>query len=152
MLVLMIVIKFTKGGWLTLVLTSGLVGLCFLIRRHYRQVAEKVALIDRILMDVSSDSVTAPRGPLDPAQPTAVLLVDRFGGTGIHVLLNIQRLFGPRFRQYVFVSVGAIDSGHFKGVDELERLRASVEQQTDHYATLIRGYGMKAETRTSLFH
>ncbi len=149
MLALMIVIKFTKGGWLTLVLTSGLVGLCFLIRRHYRLVADKVALIDRILLDISSESVNAPPGPLDPAQPTAVLLVDRFGGTGIHVLLNIQRLFGPRFRQYIFVSVGAIDSGRFKGVNELERLREEVEQQAEHYATLIRGYGMKAETRTS---
>ncbi len=150
LLVIMVVIKFTRGGWLILIITALLVALCFYIRRHYRQVQQKVEKIDEILTSLSfGDSAVTPQ-PLDPAEPTAVLLVEKYSGTGIHVLLNVQRLFGPRFKQYVFVSVGPIDSGHFKGVDELTALEKAVRKEAEKYVTLARSYGLKAEARTSL--
>ena len=35
--------KFTQGGWVTLLVTGGVVFLCFGIRRHYENVSRKVA-------------------------------------------------------------------------------------------------------------
>jgi amino acid transporter len=150
MLIVMIGIKFFKGGWLTLVLTSALVAVCFLIRRHYREVSSQVEKIDEILTTLTfGESSVAPQ-PLDPNEPTGVILVEKYSGTGIHVLLNVQRLFGARFRQYIFVSVGAIDTGHFKGTDELAELSKEVKKQTEKYVVLARSYGLKAEARTGL--
>ncbi|HEY3296201.1 MAG TPA: APC family permease [bacterium] len=150
LLAIMITIKFFKGGWLTLVLTATVVGICFLIRRHYHAVKAKVAKIDQILTSLSYGDAPITAQPLDPAEPTAVLLVEKYSGTGIHVMLNVQRLFGARFKQYVFVSVGAIDTGHFKGTDELAALEKDVKKQAESYVTLARSFGLKAVARTSM--
>jgi amino acid transporter len=150
LLIIMITIKFTKGAWLIMIVTVGLVFFCFQIRRHYRRVGVLVEKIDEILTTLTfGESAVTPQ-PLDPNEPTAVILVEKYSGTGIHVLLNVQRLFGARFKQYLFVSVGAIDSGHFKGTDELTALEKAVRKEADKYVTLARSYGLKAEARTSL--
>jgi amino acid transporter len=148
LLLIMITLKFFKGGWLTLLLTTGLVAFCFLIRRHYDEIEEKTKKLDEILTALPYGDVPVTKQTLDPNEPTAVLLVQKFSGQGMHVLLNIHRLFGSRFRQYVFVSVGAIDSGHFKGVDELTDLRKDIEDQAERYVTFSRSHGFKAEART----
>jgi amino acid transporter len=149
MLVIMIAIKFTKGAWLILLVTVGMVALCFLIRRHYREIRGKVEKIDEILTTLSFGDAPVTPQSLDSNEPTAVILVEKYSGTGIHVMLNVQRLFGPRFKQYIFVSVGTIDSGHFKGVDELAELEKDVRKQAEKYVTLARSYGLKAEARTN---
>ncbi|HEY3296200.1 MAG TPA: APC family permease [bacterium] len=150
LLVIMISIKFTKGAWLIMIVTVALITFCFQIRRHYRGVQAKVAEIDEILTTLSFGEANAAPVPLDPGEPTAVILVERYSGTGIHVLLNVQRLFGSRFKQYIFVSVGAIDSGHFKGTDELAALDKEVHKEAEKYVLLARSYGLKATARTSL--
>ncbi|MBI5059439.1 APC family permease [candidate division KSB1 bacterium] len=149
LLVIMIAFKFTSGGWLTLLVTVGLIGLCLYIKNHYEAVKQRVAKIDEILSTLSFGDEPVAKQTLDPHEPTAVILVEKYNGVGIHVLLNVQRLFGPRFKQYVFVSVGAIDAGHFKGVDELAELNAAIKRETDRYVTLARSYGLKADSRVS---
>ncbi len=149
LLVIMIMIKFTRGAWLILIVTSLLVVVCLLIRRHYREVESKTKQLDEILATLPFGEEKVSREPLSPVEPTAVVLVQRYSGQGVHVLLNIYRLFGPRFKQYVFVSVGPIDTGHFKGVDELSELRKNVQVEADKFVTLARSYGFKAEARTS---
>ena len=52
--------KFEEGGWVTLVITSCVVGLCYLIRRHY----EKVGKAMRELTDMLSEIPVAV--PLQP--------------------------------------------------------------------------------------
>jgi hypothetical protein len=150
LLLIMIALKFTKGAWLIMIVTVGFVFICFQIRRHYRGVEAQVAKIDEILTTLTFGESSVTPQPLNPNEPTAVLLVEKYSGTGIHVLLNVQRLFGPRFKQFVFVSVGAIDSGHFKGADELAALDKEVKHQAEKYVTLARSYGLRAEARTSL--
>ncbi|HEY6035291.1 MAG TPA: APC family permease, partial [Kofleriaceae bacterium] len=48
-LVVTLVEKFAEGGWVTSVITATLVGVCFMIRRHYRTVGGKVAELSREL-------------------------------------------------------------------------------------------------------
>lgn len=38
--------KFTEGGWITLLVTAVLVGMCFVIKRHYTQVVEALRQLD----------------------------------------------------------------------------------------------------------
>jgi hypothetical protein len=150
LLVIMVVIKFAHGGWLIVLVTLGFFVLCLTIRKHYRAVEEKVKVLDSILATLPLGESNAPREPLNPHEPTAVILVHKYSGQGVHVLLNAQRLFGGRFKQFIFLSVGAIDSGAFKGVDELEALKDQLEAETEKYVLLARSYGLKAEARTSL--
>jgi hypothetical protein len=132
--------KFTEGGWLTTVITTSLVGLCYMIRRHYRAVGAKVAALSRQLeLDTPPPgAVTAAPEELDPAKPTAIVLAGGFGGLGIHTLLQIPRVFPHQFEQVVFVAAGVIDAGVFKGKDEMDALRAKLEGDLDKYVAFAR--------------
>jgi amino acid transporter len=96
LLAMMIYIKFMKGGWLVILITILLLLLCFKIRNHYKQVEEKVHELDNILGTLSLGESTVKAEPLKPGDPTAIVLVQRFSGQGIHLLLSTQRLFAGR--------------------------------------------------------
>jgi hypothetical protein len=53
-LVITVFEKFSEGGWVTLLITSAVIGICFLIHRHYQTVAEGVQKFDDLLMNVPS--------------------------------------------------------------------------------------------------
>ncbi len=142
-------LKFFKGGWLIITITGCLVILCFIIRRHYEEVKRKLVKVDEILKDVPMGEIPVTPQKLDAKEPTAVVLVSGFSGVGIHVLLNIHRLFAFRFKQYVFLSVGTIDTGHFKGASEIEELKKATENEVERYVKLARSYGLKTEGRFS---
>lgn len=148
LLAIMVAIKFAKGGWLVVLLTGLFLLLCLKIRKHYRVVEHKVKELDDILGNLSLGESTVKEEALKPGEPTAVILVQKFSGQGVHLLLSTQRLFGGRFKQFIFLSVGAIDSGRFKGASELEALQEEVEKEAQKYVTLARSYGLKAEART----
>ena len=60
---------------------------------------------------------------LAPDGPTAIVLVESYAGLGIHTLLSIQRMFPRHFKNFVFCSVGLVDSGQFKGVQDVAGAR-----------------------------
>jgi hypothetical protein len=142
-----IVEKFRQGAWLTLVITGGAVALCVLVQRHYRTVAGTLAELNREFEDLPSDDHAG--GEPDPRQPTAVLLVSQYGGIGIHSMLAIHKMVPAYFKNIVFVSVAVVDSGTFKGVEEMEALRASVDGTLTKYVELARRLGWNAGSATS---
>ena len=144
-LVIVVKEKFMEGGWMTLVVTSLLIALCWAIRRHYRTVAAKMDILSKTLADIpAGDAGDAVPKELDPSKPTAVLLVNRYGGLGLHSLLNIVRQFPGYFHQVVFVAVAVIDSGTFKGGQEIEALKQHVHEDLDKYVGFARSHGLAA--------
>jgi hypothetical protein len=77
--------------------------------------------------------------------PTAVFFVNGFNGLGIHSVLTVPRMFGPYFRNYIFVSVGVIDSSRFKGREEIENLRQQTEESLKKYVAFVKRQGSYAE-------
>jgi len=142
-LVVTLVEKFTEGGWITSVITASLVVLCFRIRRHYRKVGAKVAELTQQLGDLETVAppveLHAP-AELDPAKPTAVVLAGAFGGLGLHTLLQIPRIFPAQFDQVVFIAAGVIDAGVFKGKDEIDALRETVDGDLAKYVAFARAH------------
>jgi hypothetical protein len=134
-LVITVAEKFGEGGWLTLVVTAVVVGLCFLIRRHYRAVRARLMSLYR---DVSNldDGTRAPLPIARYDAPTACVLVSSYDGVGIHTVLNVFRAFPNHFKNLVFVSVGVIDSGGFKGGDSVEALEAQTVATLKRYCSL----------------
>jgi hypothetical protein len=86
----------------------------------------------------------------NPQAATAVLIVRDFEGLAIHSLLSIGRLFPNHFKNIVFVSVGLIDSGRFKGRDEIDNLRRLKEDDLKSFVDYANCLGWYAEYRYSL--
>jgi len=141
--------KFSHGGWITVVVTTLAVILCFMIKKHYNGLVGQVRKFDQILDLVHVDE-TKVAPPLDPAQPTAGILVGAFGGTGVHLLMTVLRMFPHTYHNIVFLSVGVIDSGQFKGPDEMEKLRTMTEESLKKYVELARRLGYPAVSRMKI--
>ena len=140
--------KFRQGGWLTLVVTSAFVALCFATRIHYRGVAVRLKQLDADLGDIPATGTVAP--PLDRTKPTAVVLVGGYNGLGIHTVLNLFRAFKQHYKNLVFISAAVIDSGAFKGEHEMEALRESTEAALAKYVEFAGKLGVPAASRVAV--
>jgi hypothetical protein len=139
--------KVVEGGWITLVITSVLVAVCIAIHRHYQTVKRALVHLDALFADVPTSTAREELGPCDPTQPTAVLFVGGYGGVGIHSLLSLLRTFPRRFANVIFIRVGVVDSGSFKGAREIEALKAHVRDDLGRYVGFARRLGHSAEFR-----
>jgi amino acid transporter len=116
-LAVIVVERFLQGGIVTLAITSGVVVLGIAIRAHYSHVRYLAGQLGRN-MRWRVQECAAP--PLDPEQPTAVFLVSANRGLGLHTVERVEALFPNHFRNFVFVSVGTVDSESF-GSEQLLR-------------------------------
>jgi len=148
-LILTSVIKFMDGGWVTIALTGVFVGVCMFIRRHYHQTAKALKNLNFVLTDLPLPTPATPPAK-QPAGATAVLMVSGYNGIGIHSILAIQRFFPGHFKNFVFLSVGIIDSDRFKGRAEIDALMKSVDQDLLKYVLLTNKMGFYAESRGSI--
>jgi amino acid transporter len=141
--------KFTRGGWLTLLITSGVIGLCFLTRKHYKNVKKGVRELDDLL---TSFPVSGPPNtePANRKDMTAIQLVNGYNGFGIHTFLSIVRSFPGLYKNFIFVSVAEVDVGSFKGSEEIEKLSASSARMLKCYADLARKLGFAADYRLEM--
>ncbi len=148
-LVVNLVEKFREGGWVTLVTTAILIGVCFLIKRHYEHVKKNLRRLD----DISAALPAHPGADgeqLDPKLSTAALLVGGYGGLGLHQILAIHRLFPGTYKNLMFLSVGVIDAATMKGVAEVEELRRKTEDGLRRYVDVARRIGFRADYRMSI--
>ena len=138
--------KFRQGGWITIAVTSALVALCYVIRSHYRDVQHNLGRLDEIMGALPVHGIGTD-AKLEASKPTAVLLVGGYGGLGIHALLSVQRTFPGHFKNFIFVSVGVVDSASMKGVEEVDRVRLRTEEALQKYVALARRLGIPADYR-----
>jgi len=148
-LVVTVMEKFSEGGWITIVVTGAAILLCFLIHNHYREVFTNLKKLYAQLERMPR-GVHAEVGEPDPEQPTAALLVGGYSGIGIHSMLNIFRAFPGFYKNLVFLSVGVVDSGGFKGENALKELHQSVEKSLRQYVDLAREWGVPATYRMGI--
>jgi hypothetical protein len=141
--------KFGEGGWLTLLITSMVIGLCYLIRAHYKKVKVGILKLEEMLSNIPT-SEPFNNEPANPKNMTAILLVSGFNGFGLHTLLSIVRYFPNVYKNYIFVSVAEIDSGSFKGIAEIEALKESVKGGLMKYVKITRQHGFPADYRTDV--
>jgi hypothetical protein len=135
--------KFEEGGWRTLAVTSLCVVLCFVIRRYYDGVARRLQRLSSLLEIVAPTNAPVVAEP-DSKEPVAAVLVGGYTGLGVHTFFNAIR-FGPgQFKGVVFLSVGVVDSGNFKGTGAVEELRAHTAESLDKYVDHSRRLGMPA--------
>lgn len=136
--------KFTHGAWLTVLITGFVIATGLAIRRHYETVQRALARVDA-LFATAVPPVNPEQAPkLDPAAPTAVFLVGRSLGAGMHTLLSAIRLFPGDFHNFLFISVGEIDAESFHGEAMLPELTREMEEQLRHYVWYCQRHGFAA--------
>jgi amino acid transporter len=149
----MVILKFDEGGWVTLVITGALIVLAMLVKRHYRYVGRQLRQLDEMAVKVEKETLLRaasarqrPHPVFDSSAKTAVILVSGFNGSGLHVLSAVTRLFGGVFHNFVFLEVGVLDAGNFKGPREVDNLHATIKQDTDRYVKFTQSEGFYAES------
>ncbi len=151
-LVMVTVIKFAEGGWITVVITSALIGLCYFIKGHYKKAGKELLKLDSLIEAAATyspnmvDEKKKKQVPhFDPAAKTAVVFVNGFNGLGMHTALSIIRLFGKAFKNFVFVQIGIVDTGNFKGTEEVDHLQTYIQGEVDSYVDFFVENGYYAE-------
>ncbi len=152
------VLKFHEGGWITILLTGTLVGIALLTRRHYRNTFQLLHRLDELVKVAESSCPSLPaeggtetelKVKYDPQDKTAILLVSGFNGLGLHTLFSVIRLFGGTFKNFVFIQVGVVDAGNFKGAEEVTGMKATVKKELDRYVHYMRCHGYYAASYSS---
>ncbi len=147
-LVITTVEKFHDGGWMTLLITGALVFTGWAIHRSYGKVRQKLALADELFADAMKKTNATPPS-LDPSQQTAVFIVNSSLGSGMHALLWVLRLFPGVYKNFVFISVGEVDSGNFMEREDRQSLRRDVKRTLNHYVNYCHSHGMAATSYVS---
>jgi amino acid transporter len=159
--------KFAEGGWITLVITLGVTGFCFLIKRHYAKVTRAIRRLDQELpgpedhpagapgreltpLLAPATPLLAPATPPDPAKPVVILFVGGYRGLGRHALLTCLRMFPEHFQGVVFVSIAVVDTGAFKGAHEVATLEQRTRETLDSYVRYAAALGLPAEAAHSV--
>lgn len=137
-------VKFFEGGWITLLVTGLVVAVAVAVRRHYHSVTVDLRRLDGVVEMMSRENSRSLRAPAK-GKRTAVILVNGFNGLGLHTLLGVARLFPETFAHLIFVQVGVVDAGSFKGAEEIAGLKKETEAGLDRYVALSRQYGYQAE-------
>jgi K+ transporter len=147
-------VKFFEGGWLTLLVTGILVAVAFRVKSHYRGTQKKLyrlnELVAAALADDGLSTVEKTPPPCDPNARTAVFLVNGFNGLGLHTLLAVVRMFPKVYTNFVFVQVGVLDAGNFKGAAEVENLREHSRADVDRFVGYMSRRGFYAEAHYGL--
>jgi hypothetical protein len=142
-----IILKFNEGGWITLFVTGSMVFMAILIKKHYLDVAKLLhrlnSLIQATVLSAKIDIKEPPK--FNAAGRVAVILVGGFNGLGLHTLFNVTRFFGKEFKNFIFVQVGVIDAGNFKGAAEVSNLEEQVNSDLKRYVAFMHGQGFYAE-------
>ncbi len=144
-LIVTLVEKFFEGGWMTTLITSSVIALCLLIRWHYRETEAQMAKADALLAALPAEPVANPPS-IDPNAQTAVFMISRSRGAGMHTILWVQRLFPNIFKNFVFLSVGAVDTQSYGGEGSIEGLQQEVHSACDYYVNFCNRNGIAAKS------
>lgn len=150
-LVAVTLIKFGEGGWITLLITGTLVVLMLLIRAMYDFADRRIKQMDALVEEVEStqpvrEIPVAKKSDFNPGDKTAIVLVKDFNAIGLKTIFHIFPSFLSDFKNFVFVQVGLIDAGAFRGTEELDKVKFKVESELKRYTSLMERHGYGAES------
>ena len=137
--------KFYEGGWITLLITSIFVGSGLLIRRMYRRfkinLMQKEAEFYNYEFLPSDPNLSA----VDKSAPTAAIIVDQTFGSGMNCLLEIKKLFPGIFKNFIFVTVGEVDSNTMREEKRWRDMRRKTKSILNKYKNYCNANGRFAK-------
>lgn len=137
--------KFSHGGYKTVIITGLVITLGLLIRRHYDRTYARMKAIEEELgsaMFSAPNKMLTEKPKMDPREPTAVFLVGDSAASGTHTFLWVQRLFPGVFKNFVFASVGEIDTEEFTDEARWHKLRSDTKGILKRYVEFCSNRGL----------
>jgi amino acid transporter len=149
-LVITLTLKFHDGGWITVLITGGLISLCFVVRRHYENVSKAIEQLEIDILPKLYAAEKLQPAKRDPDAPTAAILVSGYNGLGLATLIAVTQLFRGEFRNVVFIGVGEVDAGLLKGPEEVRELENRMIEDLNEYCQFANDLGLHAELSAGL--
>jgi amino acid transporter len=149
-LVSVIILKFSEGGWVTLVITGVLIFIAINIKRHYFKTTlklQKVRLnafseIEHLIGQRPCADCSHKKVKFNKEGKTAIIMVSGFGGTGLYTFLRILENFKGVYSNIVFVRVGILNSKIYRGTVELEQFKKQVKEDGEKYVKVANQFGL----------
>jgi amino acid transporter len=149
-LISVIILKFSHGGWVTIVITGLLVLLAANIKRHYFKTAVKLQKlrlnafkeIELLIGQRPCADRNLKKVRFNKEGKTAIILVSGFGGTGLYTFLRILENFKGVYSNIVFVRIGIINSKIYRGTEELEHFSRQVKEDGEKYVNIANQFGL----------
>jgi amino acid transporter len=136
--------KFFEGGWKTIFVTGIVVFIGLMIKRHYLLVQAKIereeSRMDRFL---DNETEKCERPKLEYDKPTACFMVSETSASGLKMVRWVENLFPGIYKNFVFVSVGEIDTEEFVDEKMWNKLRRDTRSMLKKYVDYSnsQGYG-----------
>jgi amino acid transporter len=136
--------KFLTGGWMTVLITGLLIFIGTRIKNHYTHVQEQVEEREDGLTRMLEEScpVINDLYKLDSSKPTAVFFVGETAASGTNTLLWVLKTFPGMFHNFVFASVGEIDTEEFVDQQKWNNLRRDTKKTLKSYVDFCEQHGM----------
>jgi hypothetical protein len=138
--------KFLSGGWITVLVTGVVIFIGLLIKRHYVNVQKHMEQAESDLTLTFSCAMECatgrPKPKMDPNAPTAVLLVGEASASGMHAFTWVQKAFPKVFKNFVFATVGEIDTEEFNDKTLWNQLRRNTKHMLQNYVEFCSYVGL----------
>jgi hypothetical protein len=140
-LAVLLVERFTQGGWATALIIAAIACLCIFIRNHYRETKRAIRSVDRVFANQPFGPVKEAVDP-EPDAQTAVFIVGNSRGGGLHALLWVLRMFPGHFKNFLFVNARTVDAHAYGGEGALEKMRKDAARTLEYFVDFCQSHGM----------
>lgn len=139
--------KFYEGGWITMLITSIFIGAGYAVRRLYKRL--KIALEKNEEQFADYENIAEClliNEKVDKNAPTAAIIVDQTFGSGMNCLLQIKKIFPGIFKNFIFVTVGELDSNIFSEEKKWREMRRKTKTTLRKYRNYCNANGRFAKS------
>jgi amino acid transporter len=139
--------KFYEGGWITILITSVFVAIGWSIKKIYERFRQNLSLKE-LQFDDFHEQCQSPSSLLeatDKKAPTAAIIVDQTFGSGMNCLLQIKKLFPGIFKNFIFVTVGEVDSNTLREERKWRDMRRKTKSILSKYKNYCNANGRFAK-------
>ncbi len=138
--------KFYEGGWITILITSVSIGIGLIIKYLYRRLKIALEKNEKQFANYGNIADIAMVHEIDKNAPTAAIIVDQTFGSGMNCLLEIKKLFPSIFKNFIFVTVGELDSNTFSEERKWREMRRRTKETLRKYRNYCNAHGRFAKS------
>jgi amino acid transporter len=137
--------KFYEGGWVTLLITSLSVAVGLVIKNTYVRFKRNLSQKETLFYSYNYPETVQLDEAIDKNAPTAAIIVDQTFGSGMNCLLEIKKLFPGIFKNFIFVTVGELDSNTFSEEKRWRDMRRRTKSVLNKYKNYCNANGRFAK-------
>lgn len=137
--------KFHEGGWITLLITSVFICFGLLVRKIYRSFKMKLMHKESEFYNYEFLPANQDLAAVDKSAPTAAIIVDQTFGSGMNCLLAIKKLFPGIYKNFIFVTVGEVDSNTMREEKRWRDMRRKTKSILNKYKNYCNANGRFAK-------